>query len=325
MESDGGTKLRYSISLVTQGKHRFYTLTMPSDVLARTCFVTSRDEDPKEGFQRVLDTNRAQQIADYIDVGFGTIPSSIVLSAQPEAEFRDIAKGKTVEFKETKRAFLVLDGQHRVYGFSLAKTTLRVPVVIYNGLSRQDETRLFIDINTKQRPVPNELLLDIKKLAEIETDQEQLLGELFDSFANENDSPLFGLMSPSTRSSGKISRVTFNAALKPLIPTFGDTTPDGIYDALRAYLRAFFDGAANRNLEFDITNPILFRAVVLLFPEVARRVKDRFAANYTVNNFRDVIAPIFATAKKTKFKNVGSSYKVLQEDLLKTLQTSFVL
>ena len=55
--------LRYSVSLVTQGKHRFYTLTMPSDVLARTCFVTTRDEDPKAGFQRLLDRERAVQIA----------------------------------------------------------------------------------------------------------------------------------------------------------------------------------------------------------------------------------------------------------------------
>jgi DGQHR domain-containing protein len=108
--------LRYSVSLVTQGKHRFYTLTMPSDILAKTCFVSTRDEDPKEGFQRLLDKNRAQQIADYIDKGFGSIPSSIVLSAQPEAELRVIGKGKTIEFKDTPKAFLILDGQHRVYG-----------------------------------------------------------------------------------------------------------------------------------------------------------------------------------------------------------------
>src|SRR5207248_1145328 len=150
-------------------KHRFYTLTAPSDILAKTCFVSTRYDDPKEGFQRLLDKNRAQQIADYIDEGFGSIPNSIVLSAQPEAELKVIGRGKTIEFKDTPKAFLILDGQHRVYGFALAKTTLRVPVVVYNDLSRKDESRLFIDINTKQRPVPNELLLDIKKLAEYES------------------------------------------------------------------------------------------------------------------------------------------------------------
>src|ERR1700731_3743581 len=99
--------VRYSVSLVRQGKHKFYALTMRSDILARTCFVSTRFDDPKEGFQRILDKNRAQQIADYIDAGFGTIPTSIVLSAQPGAELQDIGKGKTIEFKTIKKAFLI--------------------------------------------------------------------------------------------------------------------------------------------------------------------------------------------------------------------------
>ena len=99
--------LRYSVSLVTQGRHKFYTLTVPSDVLARTCFATSRDEDPKMGFQRVLDKERAQEIADYIDSGFGTIPNSMILSAQPEAMLEVIGRGKTLQFRDTQRAFLI--------------------------------------------------------------------------------------------------------------------------------------------------------------------------------------------------------------------------
>ena len=220
--------LRYSVSLVTQGRHRFYTLTMPSDVLAKTCFVTTRYEDPDQGFQRLLDKRRAQEIAAYIDTGLGTIPSSIMLSAQSDAELRVIGKGKTIEFRDTRKAFLILDGQHRVYGFSLAQTSLRVPVVVYNGLSKKDESRLFIDINTKQRPVPNELLLDIKKLAEYESDVERSLGEVFDLFKARSDSPLLGLVSPAERKKGLISRVTFNAALKPLIPSFGGNDPSEI-------------------------------------------------------------------------------------------------
>jgi hypothetical protein len=152
MDSRSPERLRFSVSLVTQGSHRSYTLTMPSEVLGRTCFVTTRSEDPKQGFQRVLDADRAQQIADYIDSGFGTIPSSIVLSAQPDAALKAVGAGKTIELADTPKAFLVLDGQHRVYGFSLAKTSLRVPVVIYNGLSRQDETRLFIDMRNIPSP-----------------------------------------------------------------------------------------------------------------------------------------------------------------------------
>jgi DGQHR domain-containing protein len=195
----------YTASLITQGRHRFYTLSMPSEVLAETCVVDYRHEDPEKGFQRRLDERRAKEIAQYIDSGLGTIPTSIVLSAQPEAQLEYRRKTRTLRFKKVRRAFLILDGQHRVFGFRKATTDLRVPVVIYNKLTRAEECGLFIDINTKQRPVPNELLLDIKRMAETEKDEEALLRDVFDKFATEPNSPLLGLLSPSERQRGKIS------------------------------------------------------------------------------------------------------------------------
>jgi DGQHR domain-containing protein len=192
MPKESTKRLRYSVSLVRQGNHTFYTLTLPSDVLARTCVVSTRKEDPKKGFQRVLDHRRAQDIANYIDQHQGSIPNSIVLSAQPAANLKVLGRGKTLEFEDTPGAFLILDGQHRVFGFALSKseTPLRVPVVIYNNLSRTDESRLFIDINTKQRPVPSQLLLDIKQLAEIESEAETTLREIFDRFNDDLNSTI---------------------------------------------------------------------------------------------------------------------------------------
>ena len=175
-------EVSYTAVLLSQGKHRFYTLAMPSEMLADTCIVDPRMVNPIDGFQRLLDKRRAQEIADYIDKGFGTIPGSIVLSAQPDAKLRYTRRTRTLRFRKTPRSFLIIDGQHRVYGFKLAKVPLRVPVVIYNGLSRADEARLFMDVNTKQRPVPPELILDIKRLAETETDVEALLRDIYDFF-----------------------------------------------------------------------------------------------------------------------------------------------
>ena len=174
-----------SVSLVTQGNHKFYSLTLPSDLLAETCYVVNRAEDPKEGFQRELDEKRAMEIANYIDSGLGTMPSSIVLSAQDNADLVYNSKNKSISFYKIPKTFLILDGQHRVFGFMYAKTKLRIPVVIYASLSKRDETRLFIDINSKQKGVPPELLLDIKKLAEYENDQEEFLREIFDMFSED--------------------------------------------------------------------------------------------------------------------------------------------
>ncbi len=314
---------RYSISQVRQGAFRFITLTMPSDVLAETSFVSSRDEDSLQGFQRLLDKKRAQQIADYIDQGLGTIPTSIVLSAQAEANLRIVGNGKTVEFDHHPRAFLILDGQHRVYGFSLATTSLRVPVVIYDGLTRRDETRLFIDINTKQRAVPNELLLDIRKLAEYQDDLETLIGEVFDLFETEPTSSLRGLLSGSKRQKGKISRVTFNAALKSILKSLEDADAEQIFQVLAPYIEAFQRGCQKKGVERALTNPVLFRATVMLFPEVAQKVNDRYGPNFNKANFAEVLEPLFLKITTNQLKRPGNSVKNSHKALSSALHSEF--
>ncbi len=316
--------LSFSVSLITQGKHRFYTLTMPSDTLAETSFVSTRHDDPDGGFQRQLDEKRASEIARYIDEGLGTIPGSIILSAQPEAKLVYDRKAKTIRFDKIRRAFLIIDGQHRVYGFSLAKASLRVPVVIFEGLDRVAESRLFIDINTKQRSVPNELLLDIKNLAEYESDSESLLREVFDLFNRQPDSPLQGLLSPSDRTKGKISRVTFNAALRPLISAFVGKEPEDIYSALRGFVTAFKSGADNRGAVGAIVKPVVFRAMMQLFPQVAQRVKDKNAA-YSVNSFAEALAPMFSRLKAKSLAQPPLSPNSLFIEMSDALRTSFTL
>ena len=59
-ETNSTVRESFSCSLISQGNTRFYSLTMPSEVLASTCFVSTRDENPQDGFQRMLDKNRAQ-------------------------------------------------------------------------------------------------------------------------------------------------------------------------------------------------------------------------------------------------------------------------
>ena len=122
----------YAAVLLTQGEHRFYQLTMPSDVLGSCTFVSTRDDDPETGFQRLLDIKRAKEISSYIDSGLGTIPTSIILSAQDSCHLEYDSRDKTISFEISPSSFLILDGQHRVYGFKMAETKIRVPVVIYH-------------------------------------------------------------------------------------------------------------------------------------------------------------------------------------------------
>jgi DGQHR domain-containing protein len=326
-DTSGGdlTRRRYSISLVRQGAFSFYTLTVPSEVLARTCSVTTRKEDPQKGFQRELDQKRALEIAQYIDEGLGTIPNSIVLSAQPAAEFRVIGGSKTCEFIDRAGAFLILDGQHRVYGFSKAKTQLRVPVVIYNGLSRKDESRLFIDINTKQRPVPSQLLLDIKRLAEIEDSSEARLREIFDIFHTDLGSALKGLTAPSDSERNKINRVTFNAAVKPLLELFLDRQTDDVYRILNNYLVSMSAVLAKKSSSSVLAKPVVFRALMGLFPQVAQRTLDRYSGDYSSGNFAEILSPIFLNLGGRRFEQPGTSWVTLRDFLEKRMRSKLTL
>ncbi|WP_223160906.1 DGQHR domain-containing protein [Salinicola aestuarinus] len=316
---------RFSISTVTQNKHRFYTCTIPSDVLAKCCFVTNREDDPVEGFQRVLDKKRAGEIAKFVDEGMGTIPTSIILSAQDDAQLKIIGKGKTVSFLEHQKAFLILDGQHRVYGFSLAEGYMRVPVVIYNGLSRADETRLFIDINSKQKGVSNELLLDIKRLAEYESDEEVLLRELFDMFDREPSSALYGRLSAAKKSQTKISRVTFKLAVSPILKYFSSRNHDDVYQMLNAYLTGVSEGLIKIDAGKGLGSSVVFRGVMQAFPIVAGKVKDRYGSDFSVDHFYEVLEPVFSSSTAhNKFSNPGTAYKNVTDHIDKSLRTALV-
>lgn len=322
---DEPDRISFAALLVTQGKYRFYTLTMPSDVLKETCTIDLAVEKPLIGFQRRLDERRAKEIANYIDSGLGTIPGSIVLSAQPEAELMYMRRPRTLSFKKHPRAFLILDGQHRVFGFHLAKSPLRVPVVIYNNLRKSDEVSLFMDINTKQRPVPNELILQIKSLAKTETDEEEFLRHIFDNFDKRLDSPLFGLMSPAEKRKGKISRVTFNASIKAIMTAFSESDAEYTYNVLQSYLHAWMSELRSIGTTGAISNPTLFRAIMLLFPVAAARISDRFGDEYTADNFSDVLQPLFVRLKKSDVQKPSGSHLSLSIMFKKRLESGFAL
>jgi DGQHR domain-containing protein len=314
------------VSLVRQGAHKFYSLTLPTELLAETCYVVDREEDPIDGFQRVLDEKRAKEIANYIDSGLGTIPSSIVLSAQEDSDLVYNSSKKSISFKGLNNAFLIIDGQHRVYGFMHAKKAFRVPVIIYSGLSKRDETRLFIDINSKQKGVPPELLLDIKKLAEYENGQEEFLREMFDIFQSDTSSCLYGKLSPASKSKGKLTRSTFNTAVRPLVKIFGGKSESEVFDILNNYLLSFDEAILLRhNFHDQMFNTTFFKAICGFFPIAAAKVKDRLGAIYDADNFYHFLDKIGSTIKTNKLKVTGSAYKPLVKVLEECLKEDFHL
>lgn len=72
-------------------------------------------------------------------------------------------------------------------------------------------------------------------------------------------------------------------------------------------------GLRERDQEAKITNPTLFRALMLLFPVVAEKVSDRYGDEFTTDNFAEVLRPALARTKKGQTANPGNSPSVLYE------------
>jgi DGQHR domain-containing protein len=259
----------YRALLISQNGRRFYFATVPADELFPCCFVARRDEDPQTGFQRALNETRADDIAEYLSRGTGSIPSNIVLSAQSIAQLKYSARAGSISFTPVPGSFLVLDGQHRLWGYHKCPIKHRVPVAIYSGLTRAEEAKLFIDINTTQRGVPAALLLDIKQIAEIESNKEQLLREYFDRLSRDPKSPLAGKLSAAKSLTGRISRVTFNRALASALTTgtLLNADPDFRYRLLLNYLNAFDAEIEDKRL---LVRSAYFEAIMEVLDELIR-------------------------------------------------------
>jgi DGQHR domain-containing protein len=289
-EKPAGTWASYPALVLTQNNHKFYFVTIPVEDVFPYCFVASREEDAIHGFQRNLSHDRVRDIARYLDKSQGSIPTNIVLSAQDNAHLSYSSKNKTVKYRRFPRAFLVLDGQHRLFGYGLTKKKHRVPVAIYEGLTRKEEAGLFIDINTNQRGVPAALLLDIKQVAEQETETEATLRHFFDKLNVDTDSPLCGLLSAARSAKGKISRVTFNRAVSHILKNAvtGRLSREKQYLLLRNYLRAVEQSLLNTLL---LRRQAYFEAFCEFFEDVSRLSRERHR-DYKEQSLIDVLQPI---------------------------------
>lgn len=100
-------------------------------------------------------------------------------------------------------------------------------------------------------------------------------------------------------------------------------TVDRSAKALSAYLQAWMSELRVRKLEDKITNPVLLRALFLLFPAVAEKVADRYEDSYSADNFKEVLQPVFSRTKKGDLKSPGKSPSALYDTLRKQLESGF--
>jgi DNA sulfur modification protein DndB len=181
--------------------------------------------------QRILNTSRISGIRDFA-VERGDFPASIVLNWVSNP--LQVSNGQ-VDIPELERAAQIIDGQHRVSGIreaikmkpELASTP--IPVAIYSGLDTAQSARIFLSINTEQRPVPKSLVFDLYGLAGDDLiDPSALRAHDIVTYLNEPGEPYEDLIKfPNTgRQRGGITLSTAVSAVKPLVE------PKGVFEQI---------------------------------------------------------------------------------------------
>ena len=152
----------------------FVFLTNPKEML-KWVYVARREIGREKYYQRLVNSSRLTSIASYIKRQ-GYFPNAAVLGFAVEPEFKPFKDVNTefpawsqnfefgsLSFPGTFRSFWIVDGQHRMYGFSRAGAeTCVMPFVALHGLQFEQQAQLFIDINKNQKQVSPDLVWDLE-------------------------------------------------------------------------------------------------------------------------------------------------------------------
>jgi len=140
---------------ITSGSYPVFVGSAPLSTLHNISFVDAFTMDTEEGVQRPLDRPHAKQFRDYIagaDKGEKvTAPPLIFSLREPPKQ----SNGHLI-IPTKKQAMARLDCQHRLeYTGDL---NVSLPFVIYTGLTKEEEIRIFTDINDKHKGLTKSLV-----------------------------------------------------------------------------------------------------------------------------------------------------------------------
>lgn len=157
--------------------YEFYSFSIEPESLLKIGFVLHRTEtnsDTANAYQRLIKKTRLNSIGNYINNG-GYFPNSIIINIEtPTNKPLQFDKASlmshdsetdlgVLHLPKRYRSAFIIDGQHRLYGYTKADLSSRhlVPIVAFHNLPQEEQTKIFVDINHQQKSVPANLLRSI--------------------------------------------------------------------------------------------------------------------------------------------------------------------
>lgn len=157
------------------GGQAFYSFVASPRYLLRIAFVNHQalnHPDGKPAYQRMISSKRIKEIGEYISGG-GYFPTNILINFVSSPRFEplttrddtstDVRLG-WLTLPQLYRSAWIIDGQHRLYGYSHLSNALldeNLFVLAFDRMNTRKEADLFITINHKQKSVPKGLLMSL--------------------------------------------------------------------------------------------------------------------------------------------------------------------
>jgi len=156
------------------GETFFSFVTTPRNLL-KIAFINHQalnHPDGRPAYQRMVSAKRIKEIGEFISKG-GFFPTNILVNFSDSIRFDQISNKENTDpnlkfgwltLPAKYRSAWIIDGQHRLYGFSHLddkRLDQSLFVLAFERMSVQKEADLFITINHKQKSVPKSLLVSL--------------------------------------------------------------------------------------------------------------------------------------------------------------------
>ena len=157
------------------GGETFYSFVSSPKQLLKIAFINHQalnHSDGRPAYQRMISASRIKQIGEFIRKG-GFFPTNILVNFSDPPRF-DLISGQEntdpsikfgwITLPSKYRSAWIIDGQHRLYGFSCLQEKFldqSLFVLAFEKMAVTKEADLFITINHKQKSVPKSLLISL--------------------------------------------------------------------------------------------------------------------------------------------------------------------
>ena len=190
----------------------YYSFVIEPERLLKVAYILHRNKANHRmmpTYQRLIKKDRLKAIRQYVNDG-GYFPNSLIVSVDTNGrglQFdaaqarRDDSPSRigTLHLPKRYQSIYVIDGQHRLYGYSETEWADRnsVPVVAFVDLPKEEQVKMFMDINQNQKPVSktlrNTLNIDLLWNSDYYASRlEALMLNLGQELGENSHSPLFG-------------------------------------------------------------------------------------------------------------------------------------